>query len=83
VGYTRQGMRWLRLALLSQLLPIDTSREEIKDNLKKSQLGSRVLFLSKCPDESASNRKAATELVQKWLRQGFASMGPVGHPTDI
>ena len=30
-----------------QILPIDTSREDIKAQLRKSQLGSRVMFLQK------------------------------------
>ena len=54
--------------LPAQLLPVDTSREDMKENLKKSQLGSRIMFLAKCPDESQANKKMAIELVQKWSR---------------
>jgi len=52
----------------AQMLPIDTSREDIKDNLKRSQLGSRIMFLAKCPEESQVNRRMAVELVQAWSR---------------
>jgi len=52
----------------AQMLPIDTSREDIKDNLKRSQLGSRIMFLAKCPEESQANRRMAVELVQAWSR---------------
>lgn len=54
--------------LCAQNLPIDTGREDIRDNLKKSQLGSRIMFLAKCPDETQANRRAALELVQHWSR---------------
>jgi hypothetical protein len=59
-------MLWLAL----QALPIDTSREDIKESLKKSQLGSRIMFLAKCPDETPGNKKTAVELVQNWSRWG-------------
>jgi hypothetical protein len=52
----------------AQDLPIDTSREDIKSNLKKSQLGTLVMFLSKCPDETPVNKALARELVQAWSR---------------
>ncbi|KAF5831103.1 hypothetical protein DUNSADRAFT_13610 [Dunaliella salina] len=52
-------------------LPIDTGREDIRDNLKRSQLGSRIMFLAKCPDETQANKRAAVELVQQWSRPIF------------
>eukprot|EP00798_Chlamydomonas_sp_ICE-L_P021242 gene21242-28158_t len=52
-------------------LPIDTHREDIKSQLKKSQLGSRVMFLAKCPDEAVPNKNLARELVQRWSRPIF------------
>jgi hypothetical protein len=57
--------------LVVQALPIDTSREDIKESLKKSQLGSRIMFLAKCPDETPGNKKTAVELVQNWSRPIF------------
>ncbi|KAL6756903.1 hypothetical protein V8C86DRAFT_2637178 [Haematococcus lacustris] len=54
-----------------QALPIDTSREDMKENLKKSQLGSRILFLARCPHESQANRKLAGELVAQWSKPIF------------
>ena len=54
-----------------QNLPIDTAREDVKAQLKKSQLGSRVMFLAKCPDETPANKGVARELVQKWSRPIF------------
>ncbi len=50
------------------MLPIDTTRDDVRENLKKSQLGSRVMFLAKCPDETQANRKLALDLVQRWAR---------------
>mmetsp|Transcript_5642 Transcript_5642/g.9840 ORF Transcript_5642/g.9840 Transcript_5642/m.9840 type:complete len:501 (-) Transcript_5642:850-2352(-) len=63
----------LRTALLHacKVLPIDTAREDVKESLKKSQLGSRIIFYAKCPEESQANRKSALELVQKWARPIF------------
>lgn len=55
----------------TQLLPIDTRREDMKENLKKSQLGARVMFLFKCPDETTDNRRLAKELVHEWSRHIF------------
>ena len=57
--------------LPSQVLPIDTSREDIKSQLKKSQLAARIMFLSRCSEETTANRKLATELVQIWSRPIF------------
>ena len=54
-----------------QLLPIDTSREDIKTQLKRSQLAARVMFLCRCSEETTANRKLATELVQIWSRPIF------------
>eukprot|EP00201_Polytomella_parva_P015008 CAMPEP_0175061872 /NCGR_PEP_ID=MMETSP0052_2-20121109/13835_1 /TAXON_ID=51329 ORGANISM="Polytomella parva, Strain SAG 63-3" /NCGR_SAMPLE_ID=MMETSP0052_2 /ASSEMBLY_ACC=CAM_ASM_000194 /LENGTH=352 /DNA_ID=CAMNT_0016327793 /DNA_START=10 /DNA_END=1068 /DNA_ORIENTATION=- len=52
-------------------LPLDTGIEEHKEILKKSQLGQRVMFYSRCPDETVENRRIASELVQRWSRQVF------------
>lgn len=49
-------------------MPIDTGREDIKDNLKKSKLGALVMFLMKCPDETPANKRLAMELVHNWSR---------------
>lgn len=54
-----------------KLLPIDTSREDMKAQLKKSQLGNRVMFLLKCQDETSANRQLARDLVQQWSRPIF------------
>mmetsp|Transcript_25094 Transcript_25094/g.54577 ORF Transcript_25094/g.54577 Transcript_25094/m.54577 type:complete len:489 (-) Transcript_25094:841-2307(-) len=54
-----------------KMLPIDTTREDMKGQLKKSQLGSRVMFLSKCKDETIQNQALARELVQQWSRPIF------------
>ncbi|MEW5302695.1 MAG: hypothetical protein WDW36_005449 [Sanguina aurantia] len=55
----------------AQLLPIDTKRDEIKDNLKKSCLAKRIIFLTKCEDETPANKKLARELVQEWASNIF------------
>ena len=62
--------RVLILLLAMQDLPIDTSQESMRENLKRSQLGSRVMFLAKCPDENPTNKALAKELVQAWSRWG-------------
>ncbi|GAX85985.1 hypothetical protein CEUSTIGMA_g13401.t1 [Chlamydomonas eustigma] len=51
-----------------QLLPIDTTREDMKAQLKRSELGKRVLFLSMCSAETMENKRMARELVQNWSR---------------
>ena len=37
--------------------------------LKQSQLGQAVAFLSKCPDETPANRRLAGDLVTRWMQQ--------------
>lgn len=67
------------LKLLNQL-PIN-----VLDNmemLKSSGIGTLVLFLSKLPDELKTNRKAATELVQKWSRPIFEQYKQDQHNQD-
>ncbi|KAG1669203.1 hypothetical protein FOA52_001454 [Chlamydomonas sp. UWO 241] len=54
-----------------KLLPIDTNREDMKGQLKKSQLGNRIMFLLKCPEETQPNKQIARELVQAWSRPIF------------
>lgn len=43
----------------------------MKAQLKKSQLGNRVMFLLKCQDETSANRQLARDLVQQWSRPIF------------
>ncbi len=50
----------------------------MRENLKRSQLGSRVMFLAKCPDENPTNKALAKELVQAWSR-----WGTVAHPRAV
>lgn len=55
------------LRLLGQL-PVDTALEDRKEQLKRSGLGRVVMFYFKLPDETASNRRLAKELVERWSR---------------
>lgn len=55
------------LRLLHQL-PVDCSKEDRKDQLKRSGLGRVVMFYYKLPDETAANRRMAKELVEAWSR---------------
>ncbi|KAL4853818.1 hypothetical protein ACK3TF_005298 [Chlorella vulgaris] len=55
------------LRLLHQL-PVDCSMEDRKEQLKRSQLGKMVMFLFKLPAETATNRRLAKELVERWSR---------------
>jgi TFIIS helical bundle-like domain len=43
----------------------------VQEQLKKSQLGHVIMFLSKLPDELPANRRMARELVQRWSRPIF------------
>eukprot|EP00898_Chlorokybus_atmophyticus_P003379 jgi/Chlat1/4041/Chrsp26S04092 len=63
----------IRQTLLTILddLPVDLEQPDRKAQLKKSGLGRVVLFLSKLPDETTTNRKLAAQLVQKWSRPLF------------
>ncbi|GLI64067.1 hypothetical protein VaNZ11_007231 [Volvox africanus] len=63
----------VRTAVLKglQILPIDTSHEDHKEMLRKSQLGKNVMFLYKCNEETAENRRIAKELVHRWSRPIF------------
>lgn len=54
-----------------QVLPIDTSLDDHKDMLRKSQLGKNVMFLFKCNEETGENRRMAKELVHRWSRPIF------------
>lgn len=48
-----------------------TRPQSEQEQLKKSQLGHVVMFLSKLPDELPANRRMARELVQRWSRPIF------------
>lgn len=63
----------VRTAVLRVLssLPVDTRMEDMKELLKRSQLGRNVMFLYKCSEETADNRRLAKELVHKWARPIF------------
>lgn len=54
-----------------QVLPVDTRMEDMKELLKRSQLGRNVMFLYKCSDETPDNKRMAMELVHKWARPVF------------
>ena len=55
----------------AQTLPIDTRFEDHKEMLRKSQVGKNVMFLFKCSEETADNRRIAKELVHRWSRPIF------------
>ncbi|GFR40107.1 hypothetical protein Agub_g661 [Astrephomene gubernaculifera] len=63
----------VRTAVLKglQALPIDTTHEDHKEMLRKSQLGKNVMFLFKCTEETPDNRRIAKELVHRWSRPIF------------
>ncbi len=63
----------VRTKVLSILeaLPINLELPDRKEQLRSSQLGKLVMFLSKVPDETPDNRKRATQLVQRWARPIF------------
>lgn len=61
----------VRGAILRVLLDLNFFFEDRKEQLKKSQLGRIVMFLSKLPDEIPANRRMARELVQRWSRPIF------------
>jgi len=52
-------------------LPIDTADHVDRKNLKISEIGSRVMFLSRIEDETRENKRMAFELVQRWVRPIF------------
>ncbi|EXB37185.1 Protein IWS1-like protein [Morus notabilis] len=65
--------RAIREAILKILIdfPIDLRQEERREQMKKSGLGKAIEFLSKCDEETTSNKKLAKELVDIWSRQLF------------
>ncbi|KAM0000059.1 putative transcription regulator IWS1 family [Helianthus debilis subsp. tardiflorus] len=74
--------RNIRTAILEILteFPIDLCQDDRREQLKKSGIGKvgliivsklAVLFMSKSDEETASNRKLAKDLVDKWSRQIF------------
>ena len=54
-----------------EALPINLELPDRKEQLRSSQLGELVMFLSKNNDETPDNRKRATQLVQRWARPIF------------
>ena len=54
-----------------EALPINLELPDRKEQLRSSQLGKLVTFLSKNKDETPDNRKRATQLVQRWARPIF------------
>jgi len=54
-----------------EALPINLELPDRKEQLRSSQLGKLVMFLSKVPDETPDNRKRAKQLVQRWARPIF------------
>ncbi|XRB00192.1 transcription factor SPN1 [Pycnococcus provasolii] len=54
-----------------EALPINLELPDRKEQLRLSQLGKLVMFLSKNKDETPDNRKRATQLVQRWARPIF------------
>ena len=54
-----------------EALPINLELPDRKEQLRSSQLGKLVMFLSKNKDETPDNRKRATQLVQRWARPIF------------
>ncbi|CAD7699616.1 unnamed protein product [Ostreobium quekettii] len=60
----------IRSSVLGMLhkLPIDTADHFRREQLKRSRIGSRVMFYSKVKEESVQNRRIARELVQAWSR---------------
>ncbi|KAJ0427837.1 putative transcription regulator IWS1 family [Helianthus annuus] len=74
--------RNIRTAILEILteFPIDLYQDDRREQLKKSGIGKVgliivskfvVMFMSKSDEETASNRKLAKDLVDKWSRQIF------------
>ncbi|XRB14362.1 transcription factor SPN1 [Pseudoscourfieldia marina] len=51
-----------------EALPINLELPDRKEQLRSSQLGKLVMFLSINKDETPDNRKRATQLVQRWAR---------------
>jgi len=68
-----------QLLRVLQALHIDLGSESNRDSMKQSGLARVVMFLSKCPDESPDNRRAASVLCTRWLGQlGLGSGGGGG-----
>ncbi|KAB2063240.1 hypothetical protein ES319_A10G203100v1 [Gossypium barbadense] len=59
------------LNILTQVMPVDISLEDGREQLKKSGLGKVIMFLSKSGEETTGNRKLAKHLVQNWCRTIF------------
>eukprot|EP01026_Neomeris_dumetosa_P071727 TRINITY_DN7262_c0_g2_i2.p2 TRINITY_DN7262_c0_g2~~TRINITY_DN7262_c0_g2_i2.p2 ORF type:complete len:394 (-),score=85.13 TRINITY_DN7262_c0_g2_i2:91-1272(-) len=62
-----EEIRTCVLKLLLQL-PVDTSLQHRREQLKQSQLGMVVMFLYKLEEETAANKRAARELIERWSR---------------
>ncbi|XP_047320176.1 protein IWS1 homolog 1-like [Impatiens glandulifera] len=63
----------VREAVLKLLhdFPIDLEQFDRREQLKKSGLGKVIMFFSKSDEETASNKRLAKELVDKWSRPIF------------
>ncbi|KAA3481423.1 protein IWS1-like protein [Gossypium australe] len=59
------------LNILTQVMPVDISLEDGREQLKKSGLGRAIMFLSKSDEETTANRELAKHLVQNWCRTIF------------
>lgn len=62
------------------LLNIDTANESLKLLLGRSGLAKYVMFLSKCPEETAANKASAKALVDAWSRPIFYDAGEMLDP---
>lgn len=67
----------VRTSLLKLLLDmnIDLGIHERKEQLKNSELGKVVLYLSKCPDETGANKRLAAKLIENWVRKEWEGEG--------
>lgn len=66
------------LGVLLQLM-VDVTQPQRKEQLKRSGIGRAVLFLYKLPEETASNRRLAKQLVESWSRPIFDQYSEARH----
>lgn len=71
----------MRAAVLGVLLHlmVDVTQPQRKEQLKRSGIGRAVLFLYKLPEETASNRRLAKQLVESWSRPIFDQYSEARH----
>ncbi|PWA58871.1 protein IWS1 [Artemisia annua] len=60
------NIRAVILRILTEF-PIDLDQYDRREQLKKSVLGTVIMFLSMSDEETTSNKKLAKELVDKWV----------------